>query len=196
MKILNILAAFSLVLFIGCGGGSGEQQTNGSSEQSETQSAQDEMDASSDDIRTIEIVGIDKMKYVVKSESEGISVGEKVTEDGMLQLKGITAKPGEKIRVKLTSKSSMPAMAMSHNFILLKRGTDTEAFDQAAAQSKDNDYIPSDMSNQIIAHSGLAAGGETVEVTFTAPEETGENPFICSFPGHFAAGMKGTLTIE
>ena len=180
MKFLNILAALSLVLFIGCGGGSEEQQSNGSS----------------DEVRTIEIVGIDKMKYVVKGDSEGISVGEEITEDGMLQLEGITAKPGEEIRIKLTTKSTMPAMAMSHNFILLKRGTDTQAFDRAAAQSKDNDYIPSDMSDQIIAHSGLAAGGETVEVTFTAPEETGENPFVCSFPGHFAAGMKGTLTVE
>lgn len=120
MKFLNLLAALSLVLFVGCGGGSNEQQTDSSAEQSETQSAQNEMDASSDDIRTIEIIGIDKMKYVVKSESEGITVGKEVTEDGMLLLKGITAKPGEKIKIKLTTKSKLPAMAMSHNFILLK----------------------------------------------------------------------------
>jgi len=52
------------------------------------------------------------------------------------------------------------------------------------------------MTDQIIAHTDLAAGGETVEVIFTVPEETGDYPFICSFPGHFSAGMTGTLAVE
>lgn len=194
MKLLNILAALSLVMFIGCGGGSNEQQADSSAQTAEKESTQSE--TSSNDVRTIEVIGIDKMKFVVKSNADGISVGEELSDDGMLLLKGITAKPGEKIRVKLTTKSKLPAMAMSHNFILLKRDADPEAFDKAASKAKDNDYIPSGMTDKIIAHSGLAAGGETVEVTFTAPEKTGENTFLCSFPGHFASGMKGTLTVE
>ncbi|WP_395086164.1 plastocyanin/azurin family copper-binding protein [Gracilimonas sp.] len=28
------------------------------------------------------------------------------------------------------------------------------------------------------------------------PEQTGDYPFICSFPGHYAAGMQGTLKVE
>jgi azurin len=36
--------------------------------------------------------------------------------------------------------------------------------------------------------------GQTVEVTFTAPSATGDYPFICSFPGHFAT-MRGTMHV-
>ena len=42
----------------------------------------------------------------------------------------------------------------------------------------------------------LAGGGETVEVTFRAPTAPGTYTFLCSFPGHFAAGMRGTLVIK
>ena len=38
--------------------------------------------------------------------------------------------------------------------------------------------------------------GETVEVTFDAPKAPGVYTFICTFPGHFLAGMKGTLTVK
>jgi len=108
----------------------------------------------------------------------------------------ITVKPGEEVTIKLTNNTDMPANAMSHNFLLLEQDADAEAVDEAAQGAKDNDYIPEDMDDQIIAHTGLVAGGESDSVTFTAPEETGDYEYICTFPGHFAAGMKGTLTVE
>ena len=42
----------------------------------------------------------------------------------------------------------------------------------------------------------LAGAGETVEVTFKVPAAAGEYPYICSFPGHFQAGMKGMLSVK
>jgi azurin len=53
-----------------------------------------------------------------------------------------------------------------------------------------------DKSKDVIAHTGLAGAGETVEVTFKVPAAAGEYPFLCSFPGHFQAGMKGTLAVK
>ena len=47
-----------------------------------------------------------------------------------------------------------------------------------------------------IAATGLAGDGETVSVTFTVPEQAGEYEYICSFPGHYAADMKGVLTVK
>ena len=44
-------------------------------------------------------------------------------------------------------------------------------------------------------NSGELAGGEQVQVTFTAPDEPGEFQFYCSIPGHKEAGMVGTLTV-
>ena len=108
----------------------------------------------------------------------------------------IDAKPGEKLTVKLTNKTSLPPAVMSHNFVLLKEGADPSAFANAALEAKDNGYIPKDMMDKIIAHTGLVAGGETKSVTFNAPMEPGEYTYICTFPGHYAAGMKGTLTVK
>lgn len=128
-----------------------------------------------ENIRTIEIKGTDRMKF-------------DVTE--------ITAAPGEKIRIVYTTVSKLPKMAMSHNVVVLKKGTDIEAFANASAMARDNGYIAPDMEDQIIAATPLAGGGETVEVTFTVPEKAGSYTYICSFPGHFLAGMKGTLKVK
>lgn len=127
------------------------------------------------DVRTIEIEGTDRMKF-------------DVTE--------ISAAPGEKIRIVYTTVSKLPKVAMAHNVVFLKKGTDIEAFANASAMARDNGYIAPDMEDQIIAATELAGGGETVEVTFTVPENEGAYTYICSFPGHFLAGMKGTLNVK
>lgn len=123
-----------------------------------------------------------------------------VTIEGLDSLKfskeNITVAPGEKVTVKLVNKSDLPASAMSHNYVQMKADADLEAFDQAAVKAKDNEHIPKGKSDQVIAHTGLVAGGESESVTFTAPDKTGDYPYICTFPGHFAAGMKGTLTVS
>ncbi|MDZ7683506.1 MAG: plastocyanin/azurin family copper-binding protein [Fodinibius sp.] len=125
--------------------------------------------------RTIEMVGTDNMKFSVTS---------------------IEAEAGEQITIKLTTKSEIPKMAMAHNVVVIDKDTDVEAVAQASMRARDNDYIAPEYKDQIIAATGLAGGGETVEVTFTVPEEPGEYPYICSFPGHFQAGMKGVLTVK
>jgi azurin len=113
-----------------------------------------------------------------------------------LLLQNIEAEAGEELRIRLTTVSNLPALAMAHNWILLKIGIDPADFANAAVKAKNNEYIPQDRTDDIIAHTGLAGGGETVEVTFTVPEKTGEYDYLCSFPGHFAAGMKGKLIVQ
>lgn len=108
----------------------------------------------------------------------------------------ITASPGQKITVKLTTVSKFPAAAMSHNFVLLQQSADAKAVATASAKFNDQAYIAPDMKDKIIAHTAMASNGETVEVTFTAPKEPGEYEYICTFPGHFMAGMKGILTVK
>jgi azurin len=108
----------------------------------------------------------------------------------------IEAKPGEALTVKVVTKSAMPKVAMAHNFVLLAAKADANAFAQAAAMARATDFIPADKKAQVLAATKLAGGGETVEVTFNAPKEPGVYTYICSFPGHFLAGMKGTLTVK
>ncbi|HET7698178.1 MAG TPA: plastocyanin/azurin family copper-binding protein [Vicinamibacterales bacterium] len=104
----------------------------------------------------------------------------------------IAAKPGETLRIRLTSKGTLPKVAMAHNVVVLKPGAKQTEFANAAAMARATDFIPTDMKDQVVAASGLAGPGETVEVTVKIPA-AGTYPFICTFPGHFAAGMRGTI---
>ncbi|RJS94263.1 plastocyanin/azurin family copper-binding protein [Salinisphaera sp. Q1T1-3] len=108
----------------------------------------------------------------------------------------LTAAPGERIRIKLINKSHLPASAMSHNWVLLKHGTDADAFDHAAQSASGNGYFPKSRADQAIAHTDMVAGGKQDTVTFTAPKKPGDYEYICTFPGHFRAGMKGTLHVR
>ena len=58
------------------------------------------------------------------------------------------------------------------------------------------DYIPADKKADVLASTKLAGPNETVEVSFKAPAKPGSYPFMCTFPGHYAAGMKGTLVVK
>ena len=150
-----------------------------------------------DNIRTIEIIGTDQMKFMVKQDGERISadISLKVFNGkSYLILTQLQAEPGEKLRIRLTTLSQIKPRMMSHNWVLLDRGVDAQAFVNAA--TRENDYIPTDREEDIIVDTGLAADGETVEVTFTAPEEPGSYDYLCSFMAHFAAGMRGQLIVQ
>lgn len=139
------------------------------------QAAQGAKPAAAAKARTIELVADDKMKFD-KEE--------------------IVAKPGETIRVVLKAVGTMPKTIMAHNFVLLKPGADVAEFNKAAFNARPTDFLPPEKKDEIIAATGLAAGGETVEVTFKAPAKAGSYNFICSFPGHFAMGMRGKLVVK
>lgn len=125
--------------------------------------------------KVIEMKGTDNMQY---SKTE------------------ITAQPGQTIQVKLTTESQLPKSAMAHNFVLLKQDVNGQAVAQACAKASDNEYIAPEMEKNMIAYTGMAGDGQTVTVTFVVPEATGEYEYICTFPGHYVSGMKGTLIVQ
>jgi azurin len=90
----------------------------------------------------------------------------------------------------------MPKIAMSHNWVLLKPTTSQVKFIQAGATARATDYVAPEMKGEVIAKTALAGNGETVEVTFTVPKAPGSYPYVCTFPGHFQAGMRGTLEVK
>jgi azurin len=55
-----------------------------------------------------------------------------------------------------------------------------------------NAYVPED--DAVLAATDLAKPGETVTLTFTAPNEPGEYAYICTFPGHYAM-MQGVMRV-
>ena len=123
----------------------------------------------------IEITGNDQMQYNIKAFE--------VTE-------------GQKVVLSFKHIGQLPAIAMGHNVVILKSGTAVPAFATKCAPAKDTGYIPQDEESkkQIVAHTKMLGGGESEEITFTAPA-AGDYPFICSFPGHFAI-MQGVMTVK
>ena len=130
--------------------------------------------ASAEDAK-IEITGNDQMQYNIKAFD--------VTE-------------GQKVVVSFKHIGQLPAIAMGHNFVILQAGTAVPAFATKCAPAKDTGYIPQDEESKkdIVAHTKMLSGGESDEITFTAPA-AGEYPFICTFPGHFAI-MQGVMTVK
>jgi azurin len=122
----------------------------------------------------------------------------KITAQESLQwdVKEITAAPGEKLRIAIVAVGAMPKMAMAHNFVLLDLGTDAQAFLTAGATLPDTEYIAPAMKAKVLAKSPFSAGGETQYVSFKAPMKPGKYTYLCTFPGHAMAGMKGVLTVK
>jgi azurin len=108
----------------------------------------------------------------------------------------ISARPGETLKIVLKGVGQMPKVAMGHNFVLLKKGTDPKKFVDASMNARDTDFIAASVKDEVIASTKLVGPGETVETTFAAPRQPGDYTFLCSFPGHYALGMKGTLTVK
>lgn len=125
--------------------------------------------------RTVDITATDDMKYSVTA---------------------IAAKPGEKLRIRITAKGVVPKIAMAHNVVILKIGTDIQKFLQDGAPHRDTDFIPPAMTGAVIAKTPFVGPGETAEVMVTVPARPGAYPYICTFSGHYQAGMKGTLVVK
>ncbi|MDX2284580.1 MAG: ThuA domain-containing protein [Bacteroidia bacterium] len=86
---------------------------------------------------------------------------------------------------------------MQHNLLILKRGS-LETVGAAAdllAQASDGaarNYVP-DLP-EVLAATPLVDPNTSFTLIFTAPEEPGEYPFVCTFPGHWRM-MNGTLNV-
>lgn len=130
--------------------------------------------ARADDEKKVTIQANDQMKYDVVS---------------------INAAVGQKVTVTLTNVGKLPKVAMAHNFVLLKAGTDVSAFAMAAMTHQDTGYMPPDMADKVIAACKMVGPGESDTVSFIAPA-SGTYDYICTFPGHALAGMRGTLNVK
>lgn len=107
----------------------------------------------------------------------------------------ITAKPGETLRVKFSNLGKFHKQAMGHNWVLLQPMTEA-AFNAFAMEcaAKAPDYLPADRS-AVLVHTKMLGGGESDLIEVTAPAKPGSYPFLCTFPGHFAM-MRGKFIVK
>jgi azurin len=102
-----------------------------------------------------------------------------------------TVRPGQQVR--LIFNNTATSQAMHHNVVVVRTRDDINRVGmEGMSAGPENQYVPDDPA--VLAYTPMAAPGETVEVTFTAPTQTGDYPYICTYPGHYAL-MQGTMRV-
>jgi uncharacterized cupredoxin-like copper-binding protein len=80
---------------------------------------------------------------------------------------------------------------VQHNWVLVQPGQEDAV---AAAGAANNGAVPDGTAGVIVAGSVLDANGEE---TITVPATpAGQYTYICTVPGHYQAGMRGTMTLQ
>lgn len=108
----------------------------------------------------------------------------------------IQAKPGQRVRITLRNVGTMPKVSMGHNLVILDGTVAPDQFIEASQMQMANNYVAPELKAHVIANTKLLGPGEFDTITFTAPKTAGDYPFLCSFPGHYAIGMKGVFSVK
>lgn len=103
----------------------------------------------------------------------------------------ITVQPGQ--TVKIVFNNTATSSAMQHNVVVLNTSDESAITRVGQAAVSASNYVPDDPA--ILAATDVAKPGETVQVTFTAPETAGAYKYLCTFPGHYLS-MQGTMIVE
>ena len=181
MKRLFFVPAMATLFFLASCGGGNESADNTAPPTTDTTAAAASEAPGSD------IPGIDT-----------VAVTNVIKLDGMDDMKYdrtlFKVKAGQTVTLDFKNIGKLPATAMSHNVVILKPGTDVQAFGEAAVAAAATEHIPPAMKDDVIAHTKLLGPGQSDQITFTLPDP-GVYDFICSFPGHFAT-MRGKIVAE
>jgi azurin len=102
-------------------------------------------------------------------------------------------KPRSQVRVTLDNSDEM-----IHNWLLAKGGNEdlariAEKALKLGAEGMKKSFIPDDMA--ILASIDLVQPDKKGSITFTAPKEIGDYPYICTFPGH-SLTMRGIMKVS
>jgi azurin len=127
------------------------------------------------DVKKVTISGFDTMKFNVTK---------------------IEAHPGEKLTVTLKNEGNIPKETMGHNWVLLKSSADPATYAKAAAIAKAEGYQPKSQAKEVIASIPVLGPKQSASTTFSVPSTPGTYVYLCSFPGHYQAGMKGVIIVK
>lgn len=117
---------------------------------------------------------------------------EAVAAQMKFDLSKFTVSAGEEFVIEFVNRDEMP-----HNFLITKEGAlETVALKAEAMVSQPDafakNFVPD--TPEVLFSIRLLQPGETVQVRFTAPKQTGSYPFVCTFPGHWRT-MNGIVEV-
>lgn len=113
-----------------------------------------------------------------------------IQEKMLYDTKEVVVKAGQPIELTLKNPDFMP-----HNLVIVTPGAADEVAKMAmdlGGEGFDKQFLPD--SPEILHATRLLKEGEEQKLTFTAPEEPGEYPFVCTFPGH-SQMMRGIIRV-
>jgi len=97
----------------------------------------------------------------------------------------LEATAGQPVSVNFGNPAPLP-----HNWVLVQPGQEQAVVDATTAKNGEAAGVAGVIAGSKVLN---ADGKETVAVPAQA---AGTYPYICTVPGHYAAGMKGTLTVK
>ncbi len=106
--------------------------------------------------------------------------------------KTLNVQAGEPVAIQFKNPDVVP-----HNWVLLRPGSMARVGDLinrfvAVPEAAARQYVPE--SEDVLAYTDVTPAGEAATIYFTAPEQPGRYPFVCSFPGHWMV-MNGQMIV-
>jgi azurin len=104
----------------------------------------------------------------------------------------LAAPAGQSVTLTFYNRSTVH----QHSWVLVNGGLEVadQVYAMAVAAGPDRDYMPEGEA-AILAYTELVDSGMQDTISFVAPAVPGEYTYLCTFPGHYLAGMKGTLVL-
>lgn len=107
-----------------------------------------------------------------------------------------TVERGATVTITLHNAGTMPKESMGHNLVVLTPGTDPNGFAASSMRHPAAAYVAPELKDRVVAFTPVLGPGERHELVVTVPDAPGEYPFVCSFPGHTPAGMRGVMVVR
>ncbi len=137
--------------------------------------------------------GSDESQQTVTTEGDVQKIRiEAVMDELQFSVSNFTVEAGKKVEITFYNPDFM-----QHNMLIVEKGS-LEKVGEAAddmmteMDAAEKNYVPE--IPEVLYSTRLLNPEETVTLSFTAPEETGDYPYVCTFPGHWRT-MKGTMTV-
>lgn len=131
----------------------------------------------------------------VEIDDEGVRIIQVGVVPDVLRfdIEELKVQAGERIRIVFTNTDYM-----QHNLLVINPGTANRVGEMADAllgsgEALSRQYIPD--TPDVLFYTPVVEAGEEYVLDFTAPEEPGEYPYICTIPGHWRT-MQGVLIVE
>ncbi len=139
--------------------------------------------------RSLLLLGLVLVALRAQAEPVREIVIEPVGDELKFKVTEFTVAPGETVRLIFKN----TAKVMPHNVVVLNTDSPSVVNRVGTAAISAPDYVPDDPA--ILAYTKVAQPGETVEVTFKAPDKPGRYRYICTFPGHYTL-MQGVMVVS